>query len=131
MSENEECNNLVFSIIIPVYNTAKYVENCVASVLQQAFPVEAYEILLIDDGSVDASGALCDQLAQQYEQVRVFHQSNQGLSMARNKGISKAKGSYILFLDSDDALANDAFLPLYEIIKQHSYDIIVTKLLQT
>lgn len=126
MSENEECNNLVFSIIIPVYNTAKYVENCVASVLQQAFPVEAYEILLIDDGSVDASGALCDQLAQQYEQVRVFHQSNQGLSMARNKGISKAKGSYILFLDSDDALANDAFLPLYEIIKQHSYDIIVT-----
>ncbi len=126
MSENEECNNLVFSIIIPVYNTAKYVENCVASVLQQAFPVEAYEILLIDDGSVDASGDLCDQLAQQYEQVRVFHQSNQGLSMARNKGISKAKGSYILFLDSDDALATNAFLPLYEIIKQHSYDIIVT-----
>lgn len=89
-----------FSIIIPVYNVEKYLDACVESVLAQTFA--DFEVLLIDDGARDCSGALCDAWAAKDSRVRVFHQENQGLSGARNTGIREAKGDYLMFLDSDD-----------------------------
>lgn len=89
-----------FSIIIPVYNVEQYLDECVKSVLAQTYT--DFEILLIDDGSPDNSGALCDKLAKEDSRIRVFHQENRGLSGARNTGIRNAVGEYLQFLDSDD-----------------------------
>ena len=88
------------SVIIPVYNVSLYLERCVQSVLRQTY--KDLEIILVDDGSKDNSGELCDQLALSDQRIRVIHQENQGLSGARNTGISQATGEYIIFLDSDD-----------------------------
>lgn len=88
------------SVVIPVYNTEKYLEQCVDNVLQQSYT--ELEILLINDGSTDNSAMLCDQYEKQDSRVRVIHKRNGGLSSARNKGIDEATGQYILFLDSDD-----------------------------
>ena len=92
------------SIIVPVYNVEKYLEECVESVLSQTFT--DYELLLIDDGSTDSSGDLCDQIAKRDVRVRVIHKSNRGSSSARNKGVDEAKGEWIIFLDSDDKWAD-------------------------
>lgn len=89
-----------FSIIIPVYNVERYLNECVESVLSQTFT--DFEILLIDDGSPDKSGVMCDEWAKKDSRIRVFHQENQGLSGARNTGIRNAIGDYLQFLDSDD-----------------------------
>ena len=92
------------SIIVPVYNVEAYLKKCVDSLLDQDIPVADYEIILVDDGSLDASGQICDQYAGPHENIRVIHQSNAGLSVARNTGIASAKGEYIQFVDSDDYL---------------------------
>lgn len=92
-----------FSFIVPVYNVEKYLEQCVQSILCQ--PFDDFELILVDDGSTDSSGALCDKLAQTDARIRVIHQENGGLSEARNTGIRNAKGTYILFVDSDDYIA--------------------------
>ncbi len=92
------------SIIIPVYNVAAYLEQCVQSVQLQTYT--DMEILLVDDGSTDQSGQLCDRLAQQDERIRVVHKTNGGLSDARNAGLRRATGEYVLFLDSDDYYAD-------------------------
>ncbi len=89
----------MISIIIPVYNVEKYVRTCVESVLRLKIEIE---ILLIDDGSTDTSGRICDDLAKQDSRITVIHQKNKGLSEARNTGLQNAHGDYILFLDSDD-----------------------------
>lgn len=91
-----------FSFIIPVYNCVRSLGACVDSI--RACGAEAYEILLIDDGSADGSGALCDTLAERYPEIRVFHQENRGVSAARNRGIREAEGTYILFVDGDDTV---------------------------
>ncbi len=90
----------IFSIIIPVYNVQNFLRQCIDSVLEQK--TEDYEILLIDDGSTDASGKICDEYASKDKRIRTFHQQNGGLGVARNTGILNAKGTWILFLDSDD-----------------------------
>lgn len=95
--------NLLLSIIIPVYNVEKYIKQCVESVLNQEF--SDYEIILIDDGSTDQSGIICDQIASKYSNVEAVHKKNGGLSDARNVGIQHANGKYILFIDSDDYIA--------------------------
>lgn len=89
-----------FSVIVPVYNVEAYLERCMASLLAQ--PRELCEILLVDDGSTDHSGELCDQYAWSCSNVRVFHKKNGGLSSARNYGMDRAEGEYVLFVDSDD-----------------------------
>ena len=89
------------SVIIPIYNVKPYLERCVKSVLDQTY--KKLEVILIDDGSTDGSGELCDELATVDERIIVIHQENQGLSGARNTGIRQATGEYIIFLDSDDA----------------------------
>lgn len=92
--------NPLFSIIIPIYNTEKELPRCVDSVLAQTF--ENFELVLVDDGSKDGSGAICDAYAARDARVKVFHKENGGSSSARNLGIEKATGDYLLFLDSDD-----------------------------
>lgn len=94
-----------YSFIIPVYNCKSYLTACVESI--RAIGTSAYEILLIDDGSTDGSGALCDALAQQHPEVRVVHQPNAGASAARNRGIQESNGEKILFIDADDSLDAD------------------------
>ena len=88
------------SIIVPVYNVEPYIETCIQSLIRQT--MGNIEVILVDDGSTDRSGELCDQYAEADERIRVIHKQNGGLSSARNAGISAAKGEYLLFVDSDD-----------------------------
>lgn len=88
------------SVIVPVYNVEKYLDRCIQSVLSQTYT--NFELLLINDGSTDSSGVVCDKYAKMDSRVRVFHKQNGGLSSARNVGISNALGEYVIFLDSDD-----------------------------
>lgn len=97
--------NVVISVIIPIYNCERYLNRCVNSVLNQSY--KNYELILIDDGSIDASGEMCDQYAEKDERIVVIHQKNQGVSAARNAGIEKSSGKYIVFIDSDDFVEND------------------------
>lgn len=90
------------SVIIPVYNTAKYLDECIESVVKQS--VEELEIILVDDGSTDASSDICDKWANQDERIKVIHKHNEGLGYTRNRGLEEAQGEYISFLDSDDTL---------------------------
>lgn len=93
-----------FSIIVPVYNVQNYLAACVKSVAEQPGPRD-WECILVDDGSTDSSGQICDVLAAEIPGLRVLHQQNGGLANARNTGLAAAKGEWVLFLDSDDAMA--------------------------
>lgn len=105
------------SCIVPVYNVEKYITKCINSILAQSF--KDYEIIMIDDGSTDNSGNICDEYAQAYEFIRVIHQSNMGLSAARNAGIEIAKGKYFIFIDSDDYIDSNMFEKLYRLNKEN------------
>ena len=91
---------MLFSVLIPVCNAEKYLAQCMESVLEQTY--SDYEIVLIDDGSTDSSGSLCDKYEQEHLNVRVIHQENQGQLLTRCNAICAAKGEYCVFLDSDD-----------------------------
>lgn len=95
-----------YSFIIPVFNCKTYLSACVESIL--AADVDDCEIILVDDGSTDGSGAVCDELAEKYSQARVIHQPNGGASAARNRGIREALGDQVLFFDADDTIEPDA-----------------------
>lgn len=97
-----------FSVIIPVYNIEKYVSQCVESVIKQKNV--CFEIILVDDGSTDSTGEICDWYAVKTSNLKVIHQENKGSSMARNKGVEYAKGEYIIFLDGDDWWKREDFL---------------------
>lgn len=98
--------NPKISVIVPVYKAEKYLHRCVDSILAQTFT--DFEVLLIDDGSPDRSGEICDEYAKKDARVRVFHKENGGVSSARNMGIEKAKGEWLMFVDSDDMLTPQA-----------------------
>ena len=93
-------NKPKFSIIVPVYKAKEYISRCIDSILLQT--CKNWEMLLIDDGSPDNSGAICDDYAVKDKRIRVFHQTNSGVSTARNKGLDAMNGEYVLFIDSDD-----------------------------
>ena len=93
------------SIIVPVYKVEQYLPKCIDSILSQTYP--NWELLLIDDGSPDNSGNICDEYAQQDKRIRVFHKENGGVSSARNLGLDYADGDYVMFVDSDDWLSYD------------------------
>ena len=93
------------SVIVPVYNVEAYLERCVESILQQTYA--HFELILINDGSTDSSGQICDHLASQYENIKVYHIENAGVSNARNMGIQLATGSWVTFIDSDDFVTQD------------------------
>lgn len=112
------------SIIIPVYNVVAYLRQCVQSVLAQTY--QDIEIILVDDGSTDDSGTLCDSLAEQDNRICVIHQSNQGLSGARNTGLRQATGDYIAFLDGDDIyMLTDGIERLMKILEKTFIDVLL------
>ena len=100
------------SVIVPVYNAEKYLHRCIDSILAQTFT--DFELLLINDGSKDNSGKICDEYAAKDSRVRVFHKKNGGASSARNLGLENAKGEWITFIDSDDALQQNALDLMYK-----------------
>ena len=102
------------SIVIPIYNSAEYLDKCIESVLNQTY--KNIEIILIDDGSQDSSGEMCDKYAEKDDRIVVLHKSNEGISKARNSGIELAKGEYIMFVDSDDWVDEDICSLLLEAI---------------
>lgn len=102
-----EREKIKVTIIIPIFNSEKYLEECLSSVMNQSF--KDLEILLIDDGSTDASGRICDKYAQKDERFKVFHRLNEGVSSARNFALDIANGEYIAFVDSDDSV-NENFI---------------------
>ena len=91
------------SIIVPIFNAAKYLPECIESILNQNYP--EFELLLIDDGSTDKSGTICDQYAHKDSRILSFHQKNAGVSAARNRGIEAARGEYVAFVDADDKVS--------------------------
>ena len=95
----------MISVIVPVYNTEKYLDRCIQSILAQTYT--DFELLLIDDGSTDSSGAICDKYAEQDSRVRVFHQVNMGVTAARKKGVNNALGEFVCFIDADDYITNN------------------------
>ena len=108
------------SIIVPVYRTEKYLEKCIDSIVKQSY--KRLQILLIDDGSPDNSGKICDDWAKRDNRIQVIHQKNQGVSAARNSGIEKAKGTYLCFVDSDDYILSDYISNLVKNIEQEKTD---------
>lgn len=110
------------SVIVPVYNVQEYLVRCVKSIQNQTF--EDIEIILVDDGSTDLSGYMCDEMARYDERIRVIHKKNGGLSDARNAGIDMARGEYIFFVDSDDWIDDDTLELLYKIATDENADIV-------
>ena len=108
---------LILSVIIPVYNVEKYLRKCVDSVLAQ--DIADMEVILIDDGSPDNCGAICDEYAEKDARVKVIHKENEGVATARNVGLDIARGKYITFVDSDDYLLPNTFIPNLDYIKKH------------
>ena len=113
-------NNPLISIIVPVYNVERYVGKAVQSVLRQTY--ENWEMLLIDDGSLDSSGAICDRAAKTDPRISVIHEKNAGLSFARNAGMECAKGEYYYFLDGDDQIADNLLEEVVKALDQGKYD---------
>ena len=118
--------NIKVSVIIPVYNVAGYFPRCMQSIAAQTY--SDYEVVLVDDGSTDGSGDLCDKYAAEYEFVHTVHQSNHGLSAARNHGVEVAKGEYICFIDSDDYVSADYIEKLVTAMELYQADMAVIKM---
>lgn len=110
----------MISIIVPIYKAEKYIHRCIDSILAQSHT--DFELLLIDDGSPDNCGAICDAYAAQDSRIRIFHKENGGVSAARNLGIEKSKGEWLTFIDADDYVHPDFLLSL---VAQHDADLIV------
>ena len=119
LSEQQETP--LVSIIVPVYQVKEYISECVESLLAQTYT--NLEILLVDDGSTDGSGEICDEYAVKDSRVRVVHQTNQGLSTARNTGIGLAQGECLAFVDSDDVVMPGFIEILYELLGKYQADI--------
>ena len=115
----------LISVIVPAYNAKKYLPACVASVQRQEH--QNWELLLIDDGSTDGSGALCDELAAADGRVKPHHQQNAGVSAARNAGIERVRGEYVMFLDADDELMPGCMTSLLDALRQTGADIAAGK----
>lgn len=110
------------SIIVPVYNVDKYLHKCIDSILAQTFT--DFELLLIDDGSKDKSGAICDGYAAKDSRVRVFHKENGGVSSARNLGLDNAEGEWVTFVDSDDWIAAEMYHNMLDKAKDEDADLV-------
>ena len=118
-----ENSNKLVSIIVPVYNVADYLERCVESLVLQTYT--NLEIILVDDGSTDKSGEICEELARSDERIHVFHKKNGGLSDARNYGIEHCSGEFITFVDSDDRIDLKACENLLNTALLENSDIVV------
>lgn len=110
------------SVIIPVYNSKLYIENCITSILEQDF--NDFEVILIDDGSTDGSEKICDKFALKDKRIKVFHRNNSGISKSRNYALKMAKGEYIAFIDHDDIVRQGILKDNYELAKKYDADIV-------
>lgn len=116
-------NKKLVSIIVPVYKVEKFIHKCVNSILNQTY--KKIEIILVDDGSPDNCGKICDEYAKKDNRIRVIHQENGGLSSARNTGLSVAKGEYVLFVDSDDWISMNAVEDLVKTMSENGCDMVI------
>lgn len=112
-----------YSIIVPIYNAHRFLIECIESVLKQSYA--DWELLLLDDGSVDGCGEICEFYVEKCNKIRFFTHENQGVSMTRNRGLDLATGEYVVFLDADDELTMDALSVLTQKIQEYSPDIVV------
>lgn len=119
-------NNPQISIIVPIYNVENYLHRCIDSILIQSYT--NFELLLINDGSTDKSGQICDEYAKQDERIQVFHKENRGVSSARQLGIDKATGEYSIHIDSDDWVDPTMLMLMYQRIILNGTDILITDL---
>lgn len=113
----------LISVIVPIYNTGKYLVECVESLRKQTY--SNIEIILVDDGSTDASIEICDEFAEKDSRVKVFHKKNEGVAVARNFGIQQSNGQYVVIVDSDDVAVDRMIEVLYTKIKENDADIAV------
>lgn len=116
-------SNILVSIIVPIYNTGEYLYKCLESIVNQN--LQEIELILIDDGSTDNSGEICDYYSEKDKRVCVIHKKNEGVSIARNVGIQAAKGEYIGFIDSDDWIEKEMYQELYYYAKETGADIVM------
>ena len=115
--------NPTVSIIVPIYNAEKYLNRCIDSILNQEYT--DFELILVNDGSKDSSGQICDEYAAKDNRVRVIHKENSGVSDTRNRAIDQAKGTYLQFLDSDDWITPDATKLLVRAAQEHDCDFVI------
>lgn len=115
---------MIFSILVPVYNVEKYLRQCIESIVQQT--EKDFELILVNDGSTDASGMICEEYQQRLpDKIKVIHQENKGLLLTRRVSISEAKGQYCIFVDSDDYLRKDALEVIKQTIIQNNADLVI------
>lgn len=117
-------SNVKVSIIVAVYNVEKYLNRCLESLINQT--LKEIEIILVDDGSTDRSGQICDDYSKKDSRIIVIHKENQGLGMARNSGLDMAIGEYVVFVDSDDFIDINAYKEMYNKIKSSDYDMLMS-----
>ena len=116
------------SIIVPVYNVEQVLEKCLLSIKNQTY--QNYEVIMIDDGSNDKSGKICDKYMEKDNTYRVIHKKNEGVSKARNYGLDMAKGKYVMFIDSDDSILPDMFEKYINEIKISNVDVVIGGVIQ-
>lgn len=125
MKREVKVEEMLLSIIIPVYQVEKYIDECLKSVIKAIKEVDKVEVLLLDDGSKDGSALVCKQYEQEYSFIRYFHSENCGVSKTRNKGLLLAQGRYITFLDADDVLSIDFIDEVINAINKYDFDLCV------
>ena len=108
--------NKLLSVIVPIYNVEEYLEQCIVSILSQSW--KELEVILVDDGSSDTSGEICDKYAIIDKRIKVCHQENKGLLCARHKGLELSSSKYVTFVDADDFLIEDSYINAVEIMKK-------------
>ena len=116
-----EINKPIVSVIVPVYNAEKYLKQCIDSIVEQTY--ENLEIILVNDGSLDSSGCICDDFATKDQRIKVIHMENAGVSSARNTGLRISDGKYIMFVDADDKITAECIEILVKAIEQYDVDI--------
>ena len=121
--------DICISVIVPVYNVEKYLERCLKSIISQTY--KKFEVILVDDGSTDSSGTLCDEYKQVDDRIKVLHKKNGGLSSARNIGIEYSKGEYLTFIDSDDYVAPNYLEVLMQLVEQYEAPVATVKSIKT
>ena len=115
---------LKLSVIVPIYQVEQYLPKCVDSLLNQGLSPTDYEIILVDDGSPDNCGVICDDYALRHENIKVVHRQNGGLSAARNSGIEVAQGEYVQFVDPDDYLESNVLGKLVQKVESDKLDVL-------
>lgn len=115
--------DIKISVIVPIYNSEKYLHRCIDSILNQTF--RDFELILVDDGSTDSSGVICDGYAKQDARVKVIHKGNSGAVTARKEGLNRSIGEYIIFIDSDDYISNNMFEVILEGANNGKHDLVL------